>query len=497
MGLTENILQNLNKDELKFVEKTAFRGKDSQAKTLYDLVLKFGEDEEKVLPRFKKAAPNGNINVVRNQLNQMVLDAIYQQHAHEYPAAELSELILQINLFSEKSAFEVVKKLLSKALQIAEEYELFTQHVDVLEISLLLYQTRVITDSSDKSKLSSTIQHIWKKKQNHIQYQLLLFEQMELLNQNFSVRTPEGKEKFDTIMQNELLISEEKAMSIKAKASFWIVKGQYFSIANQYDKAADAFEHVIALFDQYPAIKKQRNLAYLSICAQLATYGYILQQPELMQKAIQRIQNSDKNSEIERIAAATFIVNSNLAYFDLTKDKIGLKNTILEAHALLQKHAKEIKPDVRLTLLLACVSGYAEYGEYDKLLEMIREFDEFIHANIRVDIRVMLYFYELIAQIETGNEQMVNDTIQNFNRFLLRNEFKSEFENIMIKFLKVISSFSYDIKNELAQLKTQLTELPQKSLLNQNRVLYQILMNMIDSRIAGKQFHEYLSEEKH
>jgi hypothetical protein len=128
---------------------------------------------------------------------------------------------------------------------------------------------------------------------------------------------------------------------------------------------------------------------------------------------------------------------------------------------------------------------------------MIREFEDHIHANIRVDIRVMMYFYELIAQIETGNEQMVNDTIQNFNRFLLRNEFKSEFENIMIKFLKVISSFSYDIKNELAQLKTQLTELPQKSLLNQNRVLYQILMNMIDSRIAGKQFHEYLSEEKH
>lgn len=142
------------------------------------------------------------------------------------------------------------------------------------------------------------------------------------------------------------------------------------------------------------------------------------------------------------------------------------------------------------------MSGYAEYGEYDKLLEMIREFDEFIHANIRVDIRVMLYFYELIAQIETGNEQMVNDTIQNFNRFLLRNEFKSEFENIMIKFLKVISSFSTDLKNELIQLKTQLNDLPQKSLLNQNRVLYQILMNMMDSRIAGKRFHEYLSEEK-
>jgi hypothetical protein len=497
MGFTENILLSLSKDELKFVEKTAFGGKDSQAKMLYDLVLKFGEEEEKVLPRFKKAAPNGNINVVRNQLNQMVLDAIYQQHAHEYPAAELSELILQINLFSEKSAFEVVKKLLSKALQIAEENELLTQHVDLLEISLLLYQTRVMTDNSDKEKIKDTIQHIWEKKNNHIQYQLLLFEQMDLLNQNFSVRTPEGKEKFDSIMNHELMLSEEKAISIKAKSSYWILKGQYYSISNQYDKAAEAFEHLIALLDSHQAIKKQRNLAYLSTCAQLATYGYILQQPERMENAIQRIRETEKYSAIEHIAAGTFIVNSNLAYFDLKKDKIGLKNTIHEAHALLQKHAKEMKPDVRLTLLLACVSGYAEYGEYDNLLDMIREFEDHIHANIRVDIRVMMYFYELIAQIETGNEQMVNDTIQNFNRFLLRNEFKSEFENIMIKFLKVISSFSNDIKNELAQLKTQLTELPQKSLLNQNRVLYQILMNMMDSRIAGKRFHEYLNEEQH
>jgi tetratricopeptide (TPR) repeat protein len=293
------------------------------------------------------------------------------------------------------------------------------------------------------------------------------------------------------------MLSEEKAISIKAKSSYWILKGQYYSISNQYDKAAAAFEHLIALLDRHPAIKKQRNLAYLSTCAQLATYGYILQQPERMEKAIKRIRETEKNSAIEQIAAGTFIVNSNLAYFDLKKDKIGLKNTIHEAHSLLQKHSKEIKPDVRLTLLLACVSGYAEYGEYDKLLEMIREFEDYIHANIRVDIRVMMYFYELIAQIETGNEQMVNDTIQNFNRFLLRNEFKSEFEQIMIKFLKVISSFSNDMKEELIQLKQQLSDLPQKSLLNQNRVLYQILMNMMDSRIAGKRFHEYLNEDNH
>jgi hypothetical protein len=238
--------------------------------------------------------------------------------------------------------------------------------------------------------------------------------------------------------------------------------------------------------DQNHAIKKQRNLAYLSTCAQLATYGYILKRQELIEKAIGAIQSSDKYNEIEHIAALTFIVNSNVAYYDLTKDKNGLKKTISEAHDLLKQYAPKIKHDVRVALILSCVSGYSEFGENEKVLDMLREFDTYVISNIRVDVKVTLFFYELIAHIETGNEQMVNDTIQNFNRYLLRHAFKGEFEQIMIKFLQIISSYKPEIKKELEQLKEQLIALPQKSLLNQNRVLYQILIDMIDSKLETK-----------
>ena len=496
MGFTENMIQSLTKDDIRFVDKYAFGGKDSQAKTLFELLLKHGDEEDKVQSRFKKKAPNGNINVVRNQLNQYILDALYRQNAHEYAAAEINELLVQIDIFSKKSAFDVVRKLISKATQLAEENEFFAEHIELLDHTIQLHQSRAIVDKENIAYIVTKIQQLWHQKQNQISYRLLLFEQMELLNQNFNVRTPEGKEKFDQILENPLMQSEENALSTKAKTNFWIIKGQHYSISNQFELAAQAFEQLTHLLEHAPAIKKQRNLVYLSTCAQLATYGYILQQPELMQRAIQAIQHSEKHNAIEHIAAGTFIVNSNLAYYDLIKDKAGLKNTIHEAHALLQQHAKEMKPDVRLTLLLACVSGYAEYGEYNQLLSMVREFDEHIHANIRVDIRVMMYFYELIAQIETGNEQMVNDTIQNFNRYMLRNEHKGEFEQIMVRFLKIISSFSHNIKAELTQLRAQLVELPQKSILNQNRVLYQILLNMIDSRLAGKRFHEFVDETK-
>jgi hypothetical protein len=359
---------------------------------------------------------------------------------------------------------------------------------------LQLFQSRAIVDKEDRENTIRLLQEILTKKQNHIEYQILLSEQMELLNQSFTLRTPEGLSKFEQIMNNDLMLSEQHALSVKAKLDFWIIKGQFYSISNKYDLAADAFEHIIALLDKTPAVKKQRNLAYLSLCAQLATYGYILQQPALMEKAIKAIRDCKTHNEIERIAAATFIINSNMAYYDFIKDKAGLKQTINEAHELLKLYIEKIKPDVQATLIIACVSGYAEFGEYEQLLNMMREFSDYIFSNIRVDMRAALYFYELIAQIETGNQQMVNDTIQNFNRYLLRNDFKGEFEQIMIRFLKITSS--NDIKNtvELTALKDQLTALPQKSILDQNRVLFQILTSMVDSKLAGKKFHEYLNE---
>jgi hypothetical protein len=285
----------------------------------------------------------------------------------------------------------------------------------------------------------------------------------------------------------------EAALSIKALLDYWIIKGQYHSVANQYVEAADCFESFIKVLDQNPILKKQRNLNYLSLCAQLVTYGYVLKNKSLMETAIANIENSTKYSEIEEIAAQTFLINSNMAYFDFTKDKSGLQKTLGEAYELLKQYAPKIKPDVRSAIMLSCISGYAEFGLYEKLLSATREFATYIQAEARIDTKVAIYFYELIAQIETGNELMVNETLQNFNRFLLRHEFKGEFEQIMIKFLKIASADSFKSKDELILLKNQLAELPQKSLQNQNRVLYQILINMVESRLAGKKFHEYLA----
>ena len=142
MGLTESIIKSLNKDELRFIGKEVLADKNSQAKKLFELIRGFGDEEEKVAIRFARFAPKGNISVVRNQLQQILLKATEQYHAESYIETEVSGLILQIKIFSEKRLFDVVKVLFKKALAIAGENELFGQWMELLELKLNFIQTK-------------------------------------------------------------------------------------------------------------------------------------------------------------------------------------------------------------------------------------------------------------------------------------------------------------------------------------------------------------------
>lgn len=489
MSLAENIYKTLTPEEIKTTEKALSLTKHIQAQTLLGLMAKFG-DPETLEIRFKKNFPKGNISVVKTQLGQLFLDEVYEQNTEHYAFAQVNEMLLQIHVFAKKSAFDIVKKLLDKAMAIAQENELFSQIADLLDIKLTLLNTGVLNEHEE---INTAILQNWKKKQNQIEYQLLLSSQIKLTAQNFTIKTEELQKAHTDIITNPLLENSNAALSIKALLDYWIIKGQYFSVINNYAEAANCFEAFIHVLDENTALKKQRNLNYLSLCAQLVTYGYVLKNEAMMQTAIANIENSTKYNQIEEIAAKTLLVNAKMAYFDFSKNKTGLQNTISEAHELLEQYAAKLKPDVRSAILLSCISGYAEFGLYEKLLSATREFASYVQSDARIDTKVAIYFYELIAQIETGNELMVNETLQNFNRFLLRNEFKGEFEQVMIKFLKIASADNFKSKEDLKLLKNQLAELPQKSLQNQNRVLYQILTNMVESKLAGKKFHEYLA----
>jgi|GEM_PF-3402806 len=496
MGLAENIIKNLDKTELRYIAKDLLRDKDSQAKKLFELIEEFGEDEEKIAARFRRAAPKGNLAVVRNQLQQILLTGVEQLHGGNYAFAEVNSLITQIQIFNDRSAFDIVRKLLDRALRLAQENELFTQWIELLGIKLHLYQTKSYGEEEKIDDLIQSYHAVVAMHFNYTQYRGLAFDQMQLTNSNYLLRSEDTKAKWEKIDHHELLQSIDRAQSKRAQIEYWIIKVQYRLIFYHYDEAKIYFGELIKLLEDTPFLRRAKAMNYLWAYAQLAHIGYFQRDTSLMRSALDTLQQTPRYSPLEEVAAFTFHTNYAIAYYDLTNDQPALNQLIHDAYAGLKKWAPQIKPDARMALLVSSVSVWAEQGEYEKVLKVIHEFAEYIYTENRLDGKIVLLFYQLIAQIESGNELMVNDTLQNFNRYLLRHDFKREFEQLMVRFLKIISSGSIRIKEELAALKEQLLQLPDKSILDQHPVLYQILMTMIDSKLAGQKYHDYMQSLK-
>lgn len=495
MGLPENILKSLDKEEIRCLRKTIFTDRNAQSSKLFELMLEHGQDEDKIAARFRRIAPKGNLAVVRHQLLQLMLDGVRTMHMHEYPSAEIDAAITQAQIFIDKSALEVAKKLIDKALEKARACEMFSQMIRLLEMKLYIKQSSQGLVSEDVKAILAEFTETVARQYNYHRYTSLWQEIRVLTNDAYLIRDEKTKALWERLYADPLLADPSQALSIRALSRYWIVKSGYYLTDINYPQARYCYEELVKLCEEHEFIKRQNSINYFWALSKLAHIGYYLKDTNLMHRSLEAIGNHKKWGLAQEAAAFTFNATYRMAYYDLLNDKQAKLKMADDSYQNLKPLIERVKPHAVIGMLVTCVSVWIEAGHYEKCLTAMREYHRFINAEHKLDALIVLLFYELIAQIETGNELMVNDTLQNFNRFMLRNNFKREFEQLMVRFLKIISSYRPDMKEELAELKSQLLKLPDRSYLDQHPVLNQVLITMIDSRLAGMKYHLYMNSE--
>ncbi|MFN8308886.1 MAG: hypothetical protein U0T73_02885 [Chitinophagales bacterium] len=496
MSSREQLMGQLSKEELKLVKKSLGSSPNSQMAVLFELLQEFGDDEQRVSARFKRLAPRGNESVVRHSLQQLFLETIYDAHRENSEWAKTDRLIFLIKKLAARSAYSIAGKLLEKALEIAAANELLAQWVELLDMKI--YYGQITGSHSEETYLECLQMHqrVSEMHANYVALRHLGFRQMRMANTNYLLRTEQGKAQWQEIAGHALLSDPEKALSKMAQMEQHILRIHNYYIFTDYEKLRAEAEQLIALYHHYSFLKKNRPMHLLWAYSQLAHAAYFLQEKELLKNALHLIRNEPKEDETEEVAAFAYYAHYGMAYYDLLNDAKALVPFLHESREGLRKWGEKMKPDARLAVLASAISSWVEMGEYEESLSIHREFTNYIFKSSRMDPKIVLLFYELIAQIETGNEVMVSETLQNFNRYLMRHDLKSDFEKKLLRFLKIISSNSPDMKSELAELKEQLQAMPKEDILAQHPVLFQILMNMIESKVAGQRYHEYMKQLK-
>lgn len=302
-------------------------------------------------------------------------------------------------------------------------------------------------------------------------------------------KNSEDLKSLNEIMGSELVQRFDLATTPEAQFIFYTLRIQYFNIIGEREKLLSETESLVTLI-RSPAAKKISIMNTLWAYSQMGQALCFANQWEKLEACLVDMKNIKTYSTTESIAKFSYHTQLIVPLLDYKKDAETLKKVLNEVKDRLQNTKDELRPDVRMVITITCISGFVEYKEYGKAIDVCEHFLTHYNTGVRLDIMLLIYAYQFIAQLELGNVIYVNNVIQNVSRYFLRNDYKGKFETTLLYIFKKLSemeSYSQNRK-EILKLKEELNESCVDASNTQHFGVLSAINTFLDSKIlAAKQ----------
>jgi hypothetical protein len=310
-------------------------------------------------------------------------------------------------------------------------------------------------------------------------------------------RSEEDLHSLNEIFENEIVQQATFANSPDSHFIFFTLRLHHFQLTNQLDKfyaeAKDAVDYIkLQGTENFPAM--QVLWAY----AQLTQACYFTRQWQLLKNYLEELKSVEITNTTEKTAQFTYYTQLAITLYDFKQDKKLLTLTLNEAISNLMLFKNRLRPDIRLSITLTCVSALVEYGYYSKAVDLCEDFLTNYDTGIRLDALLMLYVYEFICHLEMGNTLYINNTIQNVYRYFLRHDYKGAFESkLMLVFKKISEIHNYSShRKEIEKLKEELNEAGENAANHQHLALMPLVQNFLDAKLVNEKIHVFLAAQK-
>ncbi len=462
---------------------------DSQTKQLFELLDSITDyNEEKLHYRIKRLKLEKQINHTKSYLFHLLTETLVWYHRENFPELKNAFDNATVQLLSERGQEAAAEKALSKANKdivnngsFAERWSVLSNGIHTATNEFLSNKKRELTATNDSLELRGKLLDEMKR---YHEYDVLLSQQLILIRKAMQARSKEELDALNSIMQNELVQSKAFATSHDSRFVFHTIRLQHFNIVGNLKDALEEAEHLITFLKTSP---RQESSAMRKLWAysQLTQACYFNGQWEKLELYLHELHNVPVHSLTESVARFSYYVQLAIPMLDRKKDTKALLSLLNEAKEQLKKSGSELRVDVRMGITITCASAFVEYKEYKQAIEVCEHFLTNYNTGIRLDIMLMLYVYEFIAHLETGNALYVSNTIQNVNRYFIRNNFKGLFENTLLKIFKKLSEAG-DVGlsvSEIKDLKTELQKSADKDTNPQVLSLMPIVISFLDTKL--------------
>lgn len=441
-------------------------------------------DEKRIKEKFKNEKFIRQLTFTKNYLTESLLKSLLNYKAESTVDSRISLLISQAQICYEKALYPVFFRLTARAAEQCKTYERYTLYLRVLELEKVII-IKKYPNAEDEHKLFEEERRTLDVLQNLAGYDSAVSELTTLYRERGRARDDSAFAVIRKIESLEIMQSEESALCCIAKERYYFILQLIADLKGDLEKMYTLALKRLDIMKNSPEPFEDRLFNHIHDAIM-----YILLLAPRLGKTIKTEMYTDLlkehagNSDSDRINLFLIMSTLKLIYLDVNRSEKVAVNEINAITEGLNKHKGKIDSNFEILIynLLAkiCISR-GDYESANKFLNILLNHPE---INIRKDIETYAKILNLLVHYELGNLDLLEHLIKSTYRYLIRRKGLHRFENIVLKFLRKLSSVndSAQLKEQLELLNQEIIEL-KKDPYEMNALLYFDLPKWIEQKL--------------
>ncbi|HWB62233.1 MAG TPA: hypothetical protein VG603_01895 [Chitinophagales bacterium] len=498
-----NLVKSLNAEEKRYFRRYGIKD-DSKGKShtlaLFELLdAEESFDEERIQNRLKRAKLDKNTAQLRSYLFGLLVETLAWYHKENIQGFGTAYDLARINILEDRGLEEEAAELSEETVNKALTNGSFIEKWEALGKSIYKASNEFLADKrnefEDVNNWIAARGELLEQMGRFHAYDTLLVQQLRIMRKTMQARNEDDAARLKQIFENDLVQHADLANTPPSRFIFHTLRLHYYQIINHWENFFEEARTLLA----YIKGENGKGLATMQVLwayAQATQACYFTRRWKELAGYLDELQGLPTHNLTEKTAQFVYYTQLAITLFDFKGDTEKLNGTLHDARQKLSEFKHRLRPDIRLAITITCASACVEYGDYNGALDLCEDFLTNYDAGVRLDALLMLYVYEFISHLETGNMVYVNNTLQNVNRYFLRNDYKGQFETVLLKVFRKLSEVSdyHAVKGELEKLKAELQTAAGGEAQSPHVPLLPIVQSFIDAKISGLKIHEYAAQ---
>lgn len=365
-----------------------------------------------------------NLSFNKNYLYQLILRCLRSFHAQNSARTRLHEMMIDIDILTQKGLLEQAQGVLQKGRQLAREYSLH-----VLELDLLAMERKIVRQfaTQDAAESLEDIQKEYQVKVGRLSKEhdiLALYEQVFILarTKNYPVQPLQNLNA--TIWSVVGNTPEVPNFTFDGVAYFHLLKSQFHRLSKQTEESNHHLRLLLNHFEAHAALlgEAEYQERYLNTLNNYYNSCHILGQAEECLAVMEKI--AQINPSNPKMEAAVF---HNLHYIRMMyhfqqKEYAQILDAVETIKEGLKKYAANIPKNREMAFRYNLAVAYYFMGSTDKALDWLLTITGDVRQEVRQDIQLLAHIFHLCLHFENGNYLLIENTLPNIRRYLRKRQ---------------------------------------------------------------------------